>query len=396
MSALWLVATAMLVLALAVLLPPLLRDPRQHVRAPSRRQLYEAQLAELEADVGTKALDADARAQAIAELQRRLLDTPADEPAPRPARAWQRWLPAALISLVLPIAALLLYQQVGDPRAAAALSQEASAETHADDNAEAAAMIERLVARLRESPNDLKGWVVLARSYEFIGRFDDAVAAYRRALALLPDSAELWADYADALASAKEGDLGGEAGFAIQRALALDARQPKALALAATAAARQGDAQRSRELWLQLRAALPADSPAIAAIDAQLATLGAAPAAPAATARIAGTVSIAPALRDKLVPTATVFVVARPLAGGAPVAVLKLKATDLPARFELDDRLAMGPASPRLSGQAAVRIDVLASRSGRAERQSGDLVGTIAEVKLGRDDVNLQADRLVP
>lgn len=401
MSLLWIVATVMLLVALALLLPPLLRDPSSGARsrAPSRRRLYEAQLAELDADVATRALDAEARAQAVAELQRRLLDAPADEPAPRPAHAWQRWLPAALISVLLPVAALGLYRVAGDPRAAAAVaaSGEANtAEAHADDSAEAAAMIERLVSRLRDAPNDLEGWVVLARSYEFLERFDDAVAAYRRALGLLPTSAELWADYADALASSKGGDLGGEAALAIERALALDARQPKALALAATAAARRGDVTQARERWQQLRALLPADSPALAAIDARLAALGGPPGTATAKARIAGTVSVAPSLRGKLAPEATVFVVARPLAGGAPVAVLRLEASDLPARFELDDRLAMGPGGARLSSQAAVRVDVLVSRSGQAQRTSGDLVGTLAEVKLGRDDVRLEADRVVP
>jgi hypothetical protein len=64
--------------------------------------------------------------------------------------------------------------------------------------------------------------------------------------------ARLWADLADALASAQGGDLDGEAGKAIKQALMLQPDQPKALALAGSAAARHGKLDEAQKNWQAL------------------------------------------------------------------------------------------------------------------------------------------------
>lgn len=48
-----------------------------------------------------------------------------------------------------------------------------------------------LETRLQEAPNDLKGWSLLAQSYAFVGRIDDAYSAIDRAVALGADRAPL-------------------------------------------------------------------------------------------------------------------------------------------------------------------------------------------------------------
>ena len=79
-------------------------------------------------------------------------------------------------------------------------------------------MLGKLKARLEAQPDALKGWVMLARSYETLERYDAAAQAYRQALQEARRSqmdeevqARLWAELADALASAHGGDLDGEA-----------------------------------------------------------------------------------------------------------------------------------------------------------------------------------------
>jgi cytochrome c-type biogenesis protein CcmH len=74
-----------------------------------------------------------------------------------------------------------------------------------------------------------------------------------------------------------------------------------------------------------------------------------------------------------------------------PVAVLRLRAAELPARFVLDDRQALSPGRP-LSGFAALTLEVRVTRAGDASRQPGDLLGRLDGVPLGRDDVVLVAD----
>lgn len=65
-------------------------------------------------------------------------------------------------------------------------------------------MIERLAARLKATPGDIKGWRMLGWSYFNTGRYEQAVTAYARAVELDPNSAELKLSYEEAKAKASE------------------------------------------------------------------------------------------------------------------------------------------------------------------------------------------------
>jgi len=399
MTALWLAVVALIAGVLALLLPPLFRSSGSaEIRQALARRVYADQLAQLERDLDAQAANPGDRAQAIEELQRQLLEEAAQpEAAAPPARPWMAWGIALGLSVALPAAALLLYQQVGDPRAAAALAA-GTASPHERAGQDMEQVVARLAVRLQAQPADIEGWIMLARSYEVLQRYDDAVLAYRKAIELAPDQPQLLADYADALGSARQGDLGGPAQEAIDAALAVDPKHPKALALAGMAAYQRGDTAQARARWQAARELLPPDSEAQRSIDASLAHLDAPPPAssPApALARIGGTVSIAPELRARVPPQATVFVLARaPSEGRMPVAVLRIAARDLPARFVLDDSLAMTPERP-LSRFSPLTVEVRVSASGQAAPQPGDLYGAVRDVALGRDDVALLADEQV-
>ena len=266
MVGLWLGALALVLLCLAVLLPSLLRDAAQPVTGSddALRALYQAQLQELAREHRAGNLDAADLAQAEDELQRRLLQELAQRAQPR---AWRQrpWLPRAsalVLAVLLPVAAWGLYVQVGDPQAAARLAQ-ADAMGHSAGQAQVEAMVAGLAQRLQAQPDNLPGWVMLARSYETLERYADAVRAYQSALHTeqsqemeAQDQARLWADLADAQASAHEGRLDGEAAVSIAQALRLNAQQPKALALAGSAALQAGDLRAAQRHWQTLLALL--------------------------------------------------------------------------------------------------------------------------------------------
>ena len=290
-----------------------------------------------------------------------------------------------------------------------------------------AAMVDGLAARMKERPDDAEGWTMLARSYAVLGRFADAEPAYAKAVALQPGNAALLADYADAAAAAA-GTLDNPRSKALlERALGIDARQPKALALAGTAAYDQGDYARAIALWQQIAAQLPADSElakpiqasiaearqraaapgtdggsapmATAAANARAGTAGASAAAatgPAASSLgVRGVVSLDPALRGRASPRDTVFVFARSASGGRmPLAVQRATVADLPFAFKLDDRMAMAPGAA-ISGAAQVVVGARISKSGNAMPQAGDLSGEAAPVAPGADGVAIRIDRVV-
>lgn len=81
---------------------------------------------------------------------------------------------------------------------------EAPASTPADGKllADVDTMIERLAARLETEPDDVKGWGMLGWSYFNMERYDQAAAAYAKALELDPSSAELKRSYEEAKAKA--------------------------------------------------------------------------------------------------------------------------------------------------------------------------------------------------
>lgn len=259
MYGLWFGALGLVLFSLAVLLPSLLTDraPPPSTSDEALRALYRAQMQELAREQAAGSLTEAELVPAHDELQRRLLGELDRRAQPK---NWHNkpWLPrlsGLLLAVVLPMAAFALYVQVGDPQAVArlALPQETN---HGASNIQVEAMVQGLADRLQEQPDNLPGWVMLARSYETLERYADAAAAYQQALALamaqdfaLEDQARLWADRADALGSAQHGQLDGAAADAIAQALQRDPAQAKALALAGAAALQVKDYPLARQHW---------------------------------------------------------------------------------------------------------------------------------------------------
>lgn len=407
---LWASALALLILTLGGLLWPLLREsaePASELGTRERlRHLYRQQRKELEHEHQGQVISAPDYAQAVEELEQRLLadmDTASQPPATAPTGAWRRNIPAALLSLILPLGAVVLYLQIGDPRAAATVALGAP-DTHANTGVDVEAMVGRLEQRLKQKPDDLEGWIVLARSREVLEEFDAATAAYQRAIELgkqqqLPAAflARLYADLADAMASAHGGALDKPVQAALKAALKLDPDQPKALALAGMAALREGDRAAASLHWQRLLGLLEPDSDMALRVQNDLARIDGGKSQPATQViGLAGTVRLDPALSDRVQPGDTVFIVARAAeTGRMPVAVFKLTAAQLPAKFTLDDSNAMSP-DMLLSRFDELTIEARISRNGTAQRQPGQLVSLPQTVHRGSRGLVLRIGAIEP
>jgi cytochrome c-type biogenesis protein CcmH len=266
-------------------------------------------------------------------------------------------------------------------------------------------MVNQLAERLKAQPDDAEGWQMLGRSYVALGRHAEAVDALGRASKLRPEDATLMVDHAFAMAMAQQRSFAGEPAKLIARALALEPKNPKVLALAGTSAFDHKDFPMAVKLWEQLAQIEPPGSPLGEQIQAsiaqarQLAGMPPANAVPRAAAatptQLSGTVSLAPALKGRVGPDDTLYVFARAASGPRmPLAILKLRAKDLPLPFKLDDSMAMSPAA-KLSGASQVVVGARISKTGDATPQPGDLQGLTQAVAVGSSGIKLEINEEV-
>lgn len=264
------------------------------------------------------------------------------------------------------------------------------------------AMVEGLVAKLKAEPRNAEGWAMLARTYSALKRFEEALPAYRQAIEQRPDDAQLYADYADALAVTQGRTLEGEPAKLIAKALSLDANNFKALSLSGTIAYDKQDFKAAAALWERAVQHAPADNADIArqmqsaledarqraGLPAQQSAQKDASAA-VSGGTVSGTVTLSKALAGKVSPEDTVFIFAKAAQGPKmPLAIVRKQVKDLPYRFELTDAMAMAPQF-KLSGFAEVVVGARVSRSGDAMPQPGDWSGQSSPVKVGTQGVQI-------
>jgi cytochrome c-type biogenesis protein CcmH len=255
-------------------------------------------------------------------------------------------------------------------------------------------MVARLAAKLRENPDDADGWKLLGRSYAVMGRFAEAVDAYAKAAQRSPRDAQLLADFADALAMSRGQRLAGEPERLIERALEIDPKNLKALALAGTAAFERQDYASAAAFWGRMLPLVPADSEDARVISQnvveakKMAGIGAHPG-------VRGTVRLAPGLSKQVKPDDIVFVFARAAEGPPmPLAVLRAKAGELPLAFNLNDSMAMAQGLT-VSAHPRVVVTARIAKSGSAKAASGDLEGKSPPVANDASGVNVLIDSVV-
>jgi cytochrome c-type biogenesis protein CcmH len=408
MTAFLLLAALLLAGALLLVLPPLMgrRSHRSELMAAEDQAVtavavLREQLADLEAERAAGRVGDQTYVRSRDELERRVLEEGAREAAARPAwhsaRAW-----ALVTALGVPAAALGLYLVLGnpeglDPAKIAGGSQSQFSQEQIEG------MVATLAARMEKEPDNLEGWMMLARSYTMLGRADEAEKAYSHLAEKMPDNAQVLADWADAMGAAHGRTLVGDPEKLIAKALALDPQNFKALALAGSAAFEKGDYAGASQHWENLLTQLPPGeeiaesvraSVAEARAKAGLPPLEAAPqtAAVDGSLKLSGEVRLAPALAAQAKPDDTVFIFVRGQ-GGPPFAALRLTVAQLPAKFDFTGAPLMlqGRSLP-----AQVIVGARISRSGEPSGAPGDLEGFSGPVAAGAQGVAVTVDKVRP
>lgn len=425
----WALALALLAATLAFLLLPLLRR-NAAVEAPADESavtaVFRDHKRQIEEEFAARTISAEERDAALAELTQRFgQELPRTAQAAAASRGATRFVAAVVIAALVPVIAGGLYYKLGTPDA---LSPLAANNPHGAgggmDDPQMKQAIEALAEKLKANPEDGQGWYILGRSYRVTGRLDAAILAYTEAAKRLPNDPAVYTDWAEAVAQTQGKTLAGKPVELLDRALTLDPNYPKALALRGSAAAEAGDAPKAIALWQKLRAQLPPDDPNIPDIDEALARVGAAPApaaavagapagksapAPAAMppavakadggaagASVEGRVEIDPKIAKNAGPDDTVFIFARASEGPRmPLAILRLKAGELPKSFALTDAMAMTPTAT-ISKAGKVVVEARVSKTGNVAAQPGDLSGVSGVIEPGARNVRVTIDKVVP
>lgn len=323
---------------------------------------------------------------------------------PDPDRAGQRAVGGALaLGIVFLVASAGLYAWLGTPEGLDPPGIEASP----GSMDQAVAQLER---RLQGSPDDLDGWMLLGRSRMAMGDSNGAVSAYRRAREIAPDRPDVLVALAEAIAQASGHRLVGEPEALLDEALRYDPAHQRALWFAGIADWQAGAYEEAAAHWETLLGYLEPGSEVAQSVREQLqaartqagdSTGEAAPGddapvaqEPADRATITVSVRVADALRERYAASDLVFVFARPSVGPAmPLAVKRFPAGQLPTTVTLGPQDAMTAQNALAAGREIV-VTARISKTGSATPQAGDLEGSTDPIIVGETpQLNVHIDR---
>ena len=378
----WIVAIGLLLLALLILLPPMLRvqvtdqaDDRQKQNidiARDKKKDLDSQLAQGE-------LNQEEYDNTLLDLQTALaLDLENIEASdPGQQGRWVVWL----LAVAIPILSIGLYFQLGEysviknPTLAQVPATRQAQDQLSDLSIEE---VENLIKqRLGKKPDDAEGWFVLGKTYMAQQKFDKAITAYQRTYDLVGEEPGVMFSLADALAMQSDGVMLGEPEQLVKRGLEISPQDPTGLWLAGLAAEQRQDYKSAHAAWTQLLPLIqsdPASNDEIRELiwvleqrDPQLSTS-------VAVGRVLNlSVSLSESIRQLAAPGDSVFVYAKAMDGPPmPLAVKRLSVRDLPTQVSLSNDDAMIP-NMNLSSFARVIVGARVSKSGNPVAQPGDL-----------------------
>ena len=381
----WILATLLLLAAYAFFIP-FLGTKFGTARVDRRRLnllLHKQRKEELAREAG-----GDSESLAM-ELDRDLLGDLTSATESVPAANLQTGRGALMGALIAaPALAFVVYTQVGRPDLTDFKATPQAKAEESQENKDFQGMIDRLAERLNKEPNDVKGWMLLGRSYSETEQFDKAVDAYEHAVGLEPDNLDAKAFLAETLAQVNQGSFKGRPMEMAVEILVKDPKHQHALWLAGAASAEAGEPAKAVQYLQKLKDQLPADGADAKYIDGVMARLQGKPASetqataadqPTAAAApkksIQVKVTVASGIKSKAAADDTVFIFARAAKGPPmPLAIVRKKVSDLPVEVTLDDSMAMVPGM-NLSAFEQLVIGARVSKTGQALPSAGDIQG---------------------
>jgi cytochrome c-type biogenesis protein CcmH len=251
---LWFLLAMMTGAAVFAVLWPLGRRPAMP-SAGNDVRVYRDQLDEIGRDQAAGRIGEVEADAARIEVSRRLLAAAEQEPGAPVASSPSRKRAVALVALVLlPLLSAGLYLTLGSPLLP---GQPLMARTNPLGEQPIEQLVAQVEQHLERNPQDGRGWEVLAPVYLKLGRYDDAVRAWRNAVTYNGATAAREANLGEALAASAKGIVTAEAKQAFERAVALDGKEAKARYFLGLSAHQDGLTAEAAAMWRDLLASAP-------------------------------------------------------------------------------------------------------------------------------------------
>ena len=416
----WIFAALLTVLALAMILPTLLKKTvvEENDRRNQNIQISKDQLLELEASFANKEVEQVEYEARRDELEQALYVDIDSEEVSQVKYSKPTFITAGIVALIVPLLAFGMYAQYGNSKAADPEIAKTARKIPltADGKPDVDAMVSGLRKKLEAEPNNPEGWYMMGRSYMALKRYKGAVESYEHLLKLKPNDAKVMLFLADAEAMAQGGDMSGRPATLIEKSLSIEPNSITGLWLGGMVSQKQGDHNLAIKRWTALIPLLGDDTKQIAEIKSMIAEsknkLSAgtsspsianqavvAPVAPtpptftettpkdAAAQSIVVTVSLSDELKSQANANDTVFIYAKAMSGPPmPLAAKRIQVKDLPITITLDDSSAMMP-SMKLSAFPQIKIGARVSKSGNAISANGDLYTEKSSIKKGTKQI---------
>ncbi len=275
-------------------------------------------------------------------------------------------LATAVVSAALLLAcSVLVYNQVGDPLAMSLADAEQIFELDPSrDQAALGEWRERFETRVAQQPDDAKSWYLLGHVDLRLGRFASAAEAFSMAAGAHGEDPSIDIFWLQARYMAADGQIDETSRTIAERILAREPNQPLVLEMFAIDAFQRGAFQESVTL-LNRALTNPLQEGHQRTLEAGFQE------ARTRLGRLPGSVDVAIATEAEIPAGMTLFVIARPVGGGMPYAVVRRPATGFPRTVRLDDAVSMNPALP-LSKAEEIEVVVRLSSAGTAMAHPGD------------------------
>ena len=434
----WVLLLLMLLVAVVILIYPLLRARASEAIAykDSNLGLYDDKLAELETDLGEGRIDHEQYQLARQEIDRELLQDIPTESRDTASIHYAKQIKrqpglAVMISVFLPMVALLVYMKLGmhastEMRHAQVQAQAPAQAQQRTDAGSLDVMTSKLAQRLQQQGGSQEDWAMLGRAYKHLGQYAKSVKAFEQAVKMAPN-AQLMIEQSESMALGNNQRFTADARALVMRALELEPDNLNVLWFAGVAEFQAGnyrssidhlsrlsgqakqDAEVERSLRLYIDKArnalvaagetVPTTDEILGAASKEVATGGTSPQVKEVAtggASLQVKVDISNDVRSRFSAGDTVFIYAKAAAGPKmPLAAQRLTLAQLPTTVTLDDSMAMMEGM-NMSAFGNVVVSARVTTTGSAIAKAGDYIGQFNVEDVSQTEmVNIQIDTLV-